>query len=147
MSGMGPRVEHRIGVQASPDRIWEVFSNLPRWRDWNPMYPEASGSFVIGGTLHLLEHAPGRADQRLTARILDWTPYAQLVLRIEEGFMAHRLQYFEIEKLSDSGCIFAAGTYFNGWRGPAAARRLARGLKVGFGLMAEALKEKVERET
>ncbi len=145
---MGPRVEYRIGVQATAERIWEVLSNLDRWGDWNPMYPHASGKIVIGGTMELLEHVAGKPDTRLTAKIVDWTPEAQLILRIEGGLFAHRLQYFEIDPLQSDGkgpgCIFAAGTYFNGWRGPALAKREARGLKIGFGLLGEALKAKVE---
>jgi hypothetical protein len=143
---MGPRVEYRIGVQATPERIWEVLSNLERWADWNPMYPQAAGHIAIGGTLNLLEHVAGRADRRIDARIVDWTPYAQLILRVEGGMFAHRLQYFEIDPLTadGQGCIFAAGAFFNGWRGKALAQREARGLKIGFGLLCEALKAKVE---
>src|SRR5665213_1832768 len=137
---MSIRVESRLGVQATAERIWEVFSNLERWEGWNPVYPHASGKIVIGGVLELVERLPSRPERRLSAKIVDWTPHAQLILRISEGFMTHRLQYFEIDPLAESGCIFAAGVFFSGWGEKAAAKRLGRSCKLGFGLMGEALK-------
>ena len=144
---MNPRFEYRIGINATPERLWEVLSNLERWGDWNPMYPEASGKIVMGGALHLLEHVAGRPDRKFEARVLDWTPEAQLVLRIQEGAFARRLQYFEIDPLAgkdSKGCIFAAGMMFEGWNANGAAKKFGRGLRMGFTLMAEALKAKVE---
>jgi hypothetical protein len=138
------RVEYRIGIQATAERIWEVFANLERWPDWNPAYPEAKGDFAFGGTLQLLERVPGAPERWITGGIVDWTPYAQVVLRVDDGFLAHRLQYFEIDRLADVGCIFAAGAFFNGFNAPGLMRKTGRGLKLGFGLMAEALKAKVE---
>jgi uncharacterized protein YndB with AHSA1/START domain len=146
---MSIRVEYRIGVNATPMRIWEVLSDLDHWDGWNPMYPKASGKIAIGGALNLLEHVAGQPDRQIEARVLDWTPEAQLVLRIKEGAFAQRMQYFEIDPLAGkdaSGCIFAAGTFFQGWRADAAAKKMSRSLKIGFGLMAEALKAKVETE-
>ena len=146
---MSIRVEYRIGVNATALRVWEVLSNLERWGDWNPMYPQASGKIAMGATLNLTEHVAGQADRRFEARVLDWTPEAQLVLRIKEGMFAQRMQYFEIDALAGKdakGCIFAAGTFFQGWGAEGAARKLSRGLKIGFGLMAEAMKAKVETD-
>jgi hypothetical protein len=144
---MSVRFEYRIGVNATAERVWEVLSNLERWGGWNPMYPQASGKIAMGATINLLEHVAGQPDRRLEARVLDWTPEAQLVLRIKEGAFARRLQYFEIDPLAGKdapGCIFAAGTFFEGWNEKGVAKTFGRGLKTGFTLMAEALKAKVE---
>jgi hypothetical protein len=141
---MSIRIETRLGIQASAERIWEVLSNLDRWEGWNPVYPRASGKIVIGGTLELLEKLPGGPERSLRAKVVDWTPHAQLILRIDEGFATHRLQYFEIDPLDPTASIFAAGIFFNGWGAKGAAKRLGRSAKLGFGLMGEALKAKVE---
>ncbi|HWE47267.1 MAG TPA: SRPBCC domain-containing protein [Caulobacteraceae bacterium] len=146
---MNNRVEYRIGINVTPTRLWEVLADLDHWHGWNPMYPQASGKIAIGGVLHLLEHLANRPDRQVEARVLDWTPEAQLVLRIKEGAFAQRMQYFEIDPLAgkdQAGCIFAAGTFFQGWNANGAAKTMGRSLKIGFGLMAEALKAKVETE-
>lgn len=31
-----PRWEHSIDINATPDRVWEVMSNIDRWPDWTP---------------------------------------------------------------------------------------------------------------
>ena len=52
----GPKgfpVEHRIGIQASAETIWDLIYDLAGWSAWNPLYPEASGDIRIGSTLTL----------------------------------------------------------------------------------------------
>ena len=31
------RIEKRVGVRATTDRIWELISDLPTWERWNPV--------------------------------------------------------------------------------------------------------------
>src|SRR5258708_37440082 len=47
----GVRIEHRIGIQAPAEVIWEVISDLKSWEQWNTLYPKASGLIRIGGAL------------------------------------------------------------------------------------------------
>src|SRR5258706_14470211 len=56
----GIRIEHRIGIQAPAEVIWEVISDLPSWESWNKLYPKASGQIRIGGTLELRTARPGQ---------------------------------------------------------------------------------------
>ena len=52
---MSIRIEHRIGVAASPEKVWEVIADLDRWSEWNALHPEIRGQIAIG--------APGRARE------------------------------------------------------------------------------------
>ena len=49
----GVRVEHRIGVQAPADVVWDIVYDLGRWNEWNPTYPQAAGEVRIGNVLTL----------------------------------------------------------------------------------------------
>src|SRR5262245_6601842 len=49
----GVRVEHRIGIQAPAEVIWELISDVGGWSSWNPLYAKASGSLHIGEILDL----------------------------------------------------------------------------------------------
>jgi hypothetical protein len=138
------RIEHRVGVLAPADRVWEVVSHLEHWHGWNPAYPEAAGKISIGGALTLTEALPHLEPVTITPTVVDWVPNEQLLWRLKEGPFASRLHYFEIEPLSEQGSIFAVGVLIDGFGKRALARKKGRSLKLGLGLLAEALKAKVE---
>jgi hypothetical protein len=140
------RIEHRVGVQASGDRIWEIISYLEAWHGWNPVYPEASGKISYGGVLTLKEALPNLPPRLITGKVLAWTPRELLHLQVSEGFMTHRVQYFEIDNLTETSCIFACGAIFKGFSAKAAAARVGRAFQLGMGVMAEALKARAERD-
>src|SRR5262245_54776081 len=74
----GYRLEHRVGVNAPPEIIWEVVSYLDRWSEWNPLYPKAAGQIRIGETLTLTLAVPGQPPQEIRPTVLDWIPNEQL---------------------------------------------------------------------
>jgi hypothetical protein len=59
------KIEHRVGVLATPDVIWDVLSDLPRWAQWNPLYPRAVGQVRIGEVLDLDLQVPGETPQTI----------------------------------------------------------------------------------
>ena len=142
---MSYRIEHRIGVAASADTIWELLSDLERWPRWNPIYPKAGGRLAIGGTLQLTEALPGAAQRTLQPVIVDWEPSSQILWRSADGLMSRSVRYLEIEALSETGCIFANGAFFHGLLGEQAARRGRRSIQAGFTALGEALKLHAEQ--
>jgi uncharacterized membrane protein len=45
------RFDHSTTIQASPERVWEVFSNVERWPDWTPTVDSVER--LDDGRLHL----------------------------------------------------------------------------------------------
>ena len=68
---MPVKLEHRIGVQAPAEVIWESLFDVEGWAAWNPLYPRAAGVIRIGSTLSLDMALPGQAPQTVTPTILD----------------------------------------------------------------------------
>jgi hypothetical protein len=144
MSG-GLRIEHRLGVAATADAIWEALADVPGWSAWNPMYPQAAGRIGFGETLNVVEVLPGGARRELNPRVSTWTPREQIVWSERRGFMAQSIRYFEIDELAPGGgCIFANGEIFTGYLGVRQGARIGRELKAQFTAFGEALKAKVE---
>ncbi len=141
---MSVKIEHRIGVAAPAERIWAVLSDLPAWRDWNPVHPEVNGRLAIGATLEVVEQLPDAPPRRLAMTVEDWVPNGQILWRGSRGPLARSIRYLEIETLSDTGCIFANGELYEGVLGTLAAKRRRRALKRAFAAMGEALKARVE---
>lgn len=144
---MGNRVqiEHRVGIQASADRIWDLVVDLDKWVHWNPVHPGASGQIGFGKTLEVVEAFPGEEKRTLQVKVVEWEPRLQLVWRTS-GFMSVWLRFLEIDELGPSNCIFSNGVVVDGFLGKREAKRRRQALKLGFGILGEAIKEKAERE-
>lgn len=111
------RIEKRIGVRASTDRLWECIADLPGWDRWNPIEKSLEGAIAYGGQISLTETLEGLPERRATVRVGEWQPYAQLVWMEKRGLWFRTMRYFEIEELEPGSCIAANGVIFSGLRG------------------------------
>ncbi|MDE2355879.1 MAG: SRPBCC domain-containing protein [Alphaproteobacteria bacterium] len=141
----GVKIEHRIGVKAPAEAIWEIISDIEGWEAWNTLYPKARGALRIGGALELEVALPGQPRRAIRPVILDWVPNDQIHWRLSMfGGLVRTVRYLEIEALSESGCIFSNGEIFDGWLGPLIARQVGGAARQGFTTMGEAVKALAE---
>jgi hypothetical protein len=141
----GIRIEHRIGIQAPAEVIWEVISDLESWEQWNKLYPKASGQIRIGGTLDITLALPGQPPQQIKPTVLEWVPNEQLHWRLTMlGGFVKTTRFFEIESLAEASSIVSNGELFAGMMGPSVAKRMGRSIYRGFMEMNEALKARAE---
>lgn len=141
---MAFRVEHRVGVKATSDAIWDLLADLEGWSGWNPIHPKASGTIGIGQPLSVRETIPGLPERDFNPTVVEWVPRQQLIWAEKRGFMSRSVRYFEIEELEPGSCIFAIGEIFEGFLGEREGQRTRRVRKAGFEAMAEAVRAKVE---
>ena len=112
------RIERRIGVRATPERLWEVVADLPGWDRWNPVETGLEGVIAFGGEIALTEQVGGLPERRAAARVSEWEPYTQLVWTEKRGLWFNAMRYFEIQRLDEpNACIVANGFVFSGLRG------------------------------
>ena len=138
------RIERRIGVRASRDRIWELIADLPGWDRWNPVETGVEGTIAYGGGIALTESVGGLPVRRAAVRVAEWEPYAQLVWTEKRGMWFSAMRYFEIEELEPGSCIVANGFIFSGLRGEMHFDRHRKPLRVAVDAVAEALKTAAE---
>jgi hypothetical protein len=145
MSAMRFKIEHRIGVQRPVEQVWAAIYDLAAWKDWNPMYPEASGRLLISAPLTLTEKI-GDATETYQAIVGDWVPHAQIVwVRKSHNGLLRHVRYLEIEKLSEEGCIFSNGEIYEGLlAGLLVSRRRRRETRQAFIGLGEAVKARTE---
>ena len=141
---MSFRIEHRIGVAAPSHAVWEVLSDLPRWSEWNPLYPQVEGALRIGETLHLTERLAGE-DRPISVCIVDWVPDEQILWRSTalKGWVK-RLRFLELEALSEAGCVFSNGELWEGRYAKMAGGGRRRAYNAAFEALGEALKTRAE---
>jgi hypothetical protein len=139
------KIEHRLGVQAPADVIWEILEDVPGWAAWNPLYPQASGRVGYGELLKLTLALPGRPAQPIEARIIEWAPGEVIHWRTTalRGLVTS-VRYLEIDVLGEANAIFSNGEIFSGWLAPRAVRPIRGALKQGFAALSEAVKARAE---
>ena len=141
----GVRIEHRIGVQASAETIWNLIYDLDGWSTWNPLYPKAAGTIRIGSALDLTLALPGQAEREIHPVVLEWVPNEQLHWKLSMmGGLVKTVRYIEIEQLAETSCIVANGEIFGGMMGASVAKQLGRSIHRGFTQFSEALKARAE---
>src|SRR3954464_13869466 len=68
-----------IDVDATPERVWEVLTDVPAYPDWSPVLTSAEGTFAVGGRVVFgfpALHALLRTT--VPARVLEVTPCRRL---------------------------------------------------------------------
>ncbi|MDP3803265.1 SRPBCC domain-containing protein [Brevundimonas sp.] len=139
------RIERRIGVRATPDRIWELIADLPGWDRWNPVETGLEGTIAFGSGIALTERIEGLPERRAATRVGDWQPYSQLVWAENRGLWFRSMRYFEIQPLEEpNSCVVANGFIFSGLRGEMFFDRNRRPLRHAVDAVAEAWKTAAE---
>jgi hypothetical protein len=140
------QLESTIEIDASPDRVWSVLTDLPAFSEWNPFIREARGEVEVGSRLTVRIEPPGGRPMRFRPTVLEVAPgrgfrwLGRMGVRgIFDGEHSHRLdptagggtRYTQSERFSGALTWFAGGT-------------LEKTLG-GFDAMNAALKQRVER--
>jgi hypothetical protein len=75
-----------VDIDATPERVWQVLTDLPAYAQWNPFITRAEGTFAVGERLSL-RLPPVNALLRVTLRpmVLEVTPCRRLRLRSRQG--------------------------------------------------------------
>jgi hypothetical protein len=138
-------VEHRTGVQAPAEILWEVISDFAAWGDWNPIHPRIEAALRIGTPVSVDLMVEGQPAKTIEAVVQDWVPYEQLHWRSTRmrGLIT-AIRYLEIERMSDTGSTFSNGELFMGPLVRLVSRDERRRLKAAYTRMGEAVKARAE---
>ena len=125
--------------------VWESLADIARWPEWSVIYPKADGVLRIESALTLELALPGRPARTINPVILDWVPDDQIHWRDKMmGGLVTSVRYLEIEKLSDTGCIFSNGEIFKGFGLRWFPVKLRKSLRAGFAALGESMQARSE---
>jgi hypothetical protein len=134
-----------IEIAASPDRVWEVLTDLDAYPAWNPFIRRASGELREGARLEVVIQPPGRRAVTIRPTILRCEPARELrwlgrllLPAVFDGEHRHML-----EAIGEDRTRYVQGERFTGFL-VGAGRRLLDDTLRGFEAMNEALKVRVE---
>jgi hypothetical protein len=135
-----------IEIDASPDRVWSILTDFPRYPDWNPFVRRIQGNLHEGARLDVLLQPPGGRAMRFRPTVQRVDPPHTFAwkgrLLLPGLFDGHHI--FEIEALGPEQVRFVHRETFSGLLVPLLWRQLDTTTRRGFEAMNDTLKERAE---
>lgn len=142
---MGKTIERSIEIDATPEQVWDVLTDLPSHAEWNPFLTAISGDVRKGSRLDVRIQPPGKRGMRFRPVVTAAIPgreFAWLGNLVVRGLFdgAHQ---FVIEDLGNSRSRLTQKETFTGVLVPVIGRTLGATAD-GFEQMNQALKARCE---
>ena len=132
-------------IDASPEAVWAVLSDLPSYPSWNPFIREASGQLAAGERLDLRMQPEGGRAMRFRPTVLKAEPGRELrwLGRLVAPGVFDGEHRFAIEPTA-GGSRLTQEERFTGILVPLLAKGLRKRTLPAFEQMNEAVKERAE---
>jgi hypothetical protein len=138
-----------VDLDATPERVWQVLTDLPAYAEWNPFVTEAGGAFVVGDRLSVsVPPVNAFVPSKLRPTVVEVVPCRRLRLRSRLDRLAVP-GLFDVELTwtisdHDGGVRLWQQDRFGGLLAPLLFRSLNRHRLAAFTAMNAALKQRVE---
>jgi hypothetical protein len=129
-------------IDAPPATVWAVLTDLARYREWNPLFPRASGDLVPGRRITLRRAPGGGFPATIRPRVTALTADRELVWERRRPGLVRRQHRFTL-KPGNGGTLVLQSETFSGFL----VRFSARALDLaddGLPVLNAALKARVE---
>jgi len=140
------RIETEITITATPERVWSILTDLPKYASWNPFIRQASGEIRAGARLALRIHPPGGRAMTFRPTVREAAPGRELRwlghLGIPGLFDGEHV--FRLERSAGGGTRVRQSEEFRGLLVHMLPRSLFERTRRGFEDMNRALKAAVE---
>jgi hypothetical protein len=138
-----------VDIEATPERVWQVLTDLAAYAEWNPFIPRAEGTFAVGSR-PVLRLLPVNALVRPTLRptVLEVVPLQRLRMtsRMDRLGLPRLLDVEHTITLTpqDGGVRLWQDSHFRGLLVPLTIESLNRRRLASFTAMNTALKDRCE---
>lgn len=143
---MQHQLHTEIVIDATPERVWEILTDLPSYHSWNPFIIESGGDVVVGQRLtNRLQLASGKAQTFTpTVTVVDPGKTFEWLGRLGFPGIFDGRHRFDLEPTADGGTHLRHREFFSGVLVRLLRSRLDTDTRKGFELMNQALKERAE---
>lgn len=135
-----------IDIDASPEVVWEILTDLDGYSDWNPFIVSATGNVAVGeGLTNRMQPPGGKAVTfKPTVTEVDSTHTFEWLGRLGLPHVFDGRHRFELEATPTGGTRLVHGEDFNGILVRFLRKSLDSQTHQGFELMNAALKTRAE---
>ena len=142
----GKLVYSEITINASPEKVWKIFTDFDAYSTWNPFIRSFKGKPAVGDHVEARLQVPGKKAMTFKPVVLQYQPNKEL--RWIGKFMVSRVfdgeHTFKLRDNGDGTTTFIQYENFRGILIPFMTKMLDEQTLSGFKLMNEKLKERVE---
>ncbi len=138
-------LETEIQIEARPEEVWSILTDLRQYAEWNPFIKRAEGNVKEGQKLEVCISPPNGKE-------MIFKPTVKSVVENSEFNWLGRLllpgifdgeHIFTITK-NETGCSLVQKEQFSGLLVPLMWSSMEKGTREGFELMNSALKQRAE---
>jgi len=136
---------NEIEIQSTPDRVWEILTDLAKYPEWNPLLYRADGKVALGEKVTISAKTASN-DRDFDCSVVRVEPNHEFSWKFHVilPFLFRGEHIFTIEPVEDGRTRFIDREIFNGLLVPLQAKDLETNAKVGMIAMGEALKRRAE---
>jgi len=138
-----------IQISAPIDQVWQVLTDFDRWKDWNPMVNQASGSAAVDSKLTITMRGPDAKDaMKYQPIVMEATPPKSFRWRatMMSGFMFTNDRVFELKE-NNGGTLLVNKEEFSGLMVPMFWGKMTPFVVPMLEQMNKALKNKMEAQS
>lgn len=135
-----------IEIQARPDEVWQVLTNLDKYPEWNPFIKRAIGNGTVGEKVEITVRS-GAKEIVLHCIVARVEPNKELCWKyhVISPFLFRGEHSFIIDQVESNRVRFIDRETFNGLLVATQAKDIDTNSKQGFEAMDNALKVRVEQ--
>lgn len=134
-----------IEIQAAPERVWQILTDLDKYAEWNPFITCAVGKAEMGGKVDIT--VPDRKRSMvLHCTVMKVVPNQELIwtYHVMRPWVFRGEHRFLLEPGEDGAVRFVDQEIFHGLAVPLDAKEIDTSSRHGFHAMDRALKARAE---
>jgi hypothetical protein len=135
-----------IEIQASPEKVWHILTDLAGWANWNPSIYRAIGKAQVGEKVDIAVKS-GSKEMVLHCTVTKVEPNRELSWKyhVVMPVLFSGEYSMIISPLGENRVRFTDREVFNGWLVPLQAKDIDTNSRRGFEAMDQALKKLAEQ--
>lgn len=138
-------IDYSFDMDAPPEVVWEVITDLDRYGQWNPFVHECRSTLKPGDPIHMLVQI-GSGTRRQEEVMRDYREgegFAYCMKPVPFGVLSS-FRSHKIEALDGGRSRYHSHFELNGWLAPVVRGILGSKLDAGFGGMSRGVRDRAE---
>lgn len=137
---------NEIEIQATPEQIWDILTDLSRYSEWNPLLYRGTGKVEVGETVEVAAKTASK-DMNFVCKVVRVEPNREFAwtFHVIHPFLFRGEHIFQLEPTGEHRTKFIDREQFEGLLLPMQAKDLQTNGLVAMVDMGKALKERVEQ--